>query len=338
MNAPRLDPAHPLAVALAAGRDRYNAQFEAARARLDGLDGADVLVVLAETVAPLADAPEADASALLDALYPLVLDATGRAWIGPGARQPEVGAAWTDALVRCRRHVERDPARMSSALLHALRTLAATPGAQPLRWSARLGALADQAETVDALLDAGAILAWREGLVRLREAAIRVASRLPPRLALLALGVEPDPARLGALPEALPRLRTDPWCTPEAAFEPSRADATPEIRAVCGGFRGFGGPFLRPPTLAASTAGIVASDGDRWFRLHADVFGTAFERIADFEAMDMPGSPSIRSDGRVDWGARRVRLDALAGSPSTAATATTLAVVLPTSHRIALIA
>ena len=333
---PRLDPTHPLARALAAGRERYTVLFEAARARHDGLDGADVLEVLANTVAPIVE--EANARALLDALYPIVLDATGRAWIGPSARQPEVGAAWAVALAGSQRQLAHDPNRLATALLQAIRTLAKASGAQPLRWADRLSELATHADTTDALLDAGAVLAWREGLIRLRSAALRASSRLAPTLALVALGV--DTAHTPAeLMTALGQLEADPWLTPEQAFEPPRARNELAIQAVCGGFRGFDGPFLKPPTLVASSSGIVASDGDRWFRLHADVFGTAFERIRDFDAESTSDdTPRIRSDGVVRWGERSQWFDELANAPSAASTATTLAVVIPNSHRIALIA
>ncbi|GAB5537509.1 MAG: hypothetical protein Rubg2KO_37580 [Rubricoccaceae bacterium] len=340
---PLLDPTHPLAVALAAGRDRYNALFEAARARHDALEGADVLAVLAETVAPLVK--ENTASATLDALYPIVLDATGRAWIGPSARQPEVGGAWTVALAGCRRQLatadlrfEVDPSRVATALLQAIRTLAKTSGAQPLRWADRLADLSELATSTDALLDAGAVLAWREGLVRLRAAALRASSRLDPTLALAALGVDTThtPAELMT---ALGQLEANPWLTPAQAFEPPSARTELAIQAICGGFRGFGGPFLVPPTLVASSSGTVASDGDRWFRLHADVFGTAFERIHDFET-DSTGDDTlgIQPDGRLQWGNWKGTFHELARSMSAASTATTLAVVIPNSHRIALIA
>lgn len=332
----RLDPTHPLAIALAAGRDRYNAMFEAARARHDALEGANVLAVLAETIAPLAD--QDNASTMLDGLYPIVLDATGRAWIGPSARQPEVGAAWRTALAGCRHQLKAEPSRLATALLKALRTLADTPAAQLLRWADRLAGLSELADSTDALLDAGAVLAWREGLVRLRTAALRASSRLNPTLALSALGV--DTSRTPAeLMTALSQLEADPWLTPEQAVEPPGRRAELAVQTVCGGFRGFDGPFLAPPTLVASSRGIVASDGDRWFRLHADVFGTAFERISDFDAESTTEyHPSIQPDGTVWWNGRKQTFLELASAPSAASTATTLAVVIPESHRIALIA
>ncbi|MEO0559897.1 MAG: hypothetical protein AAF170_17140, partial [Bacteroidota bacterium] len=308
----------------------------AARARHDALEGSDVLAVLAETVAPLVE--EDIASSTLDTLYPLVLNGVGRAWIGPSARQPEVGAAWSVALAGCRRQFHAEPSRLATALLKALRTLADTPGAQPLRWAQRLADLSERADSTDALLDAGSVLAWREGFVRIRTAALRASSGLNPTLALAALGVATShtPAELMT---ALDQLEADPWLTPEQAFEPTRPGGELAIQTVCGGFRGFDGPFLTPPTLVASSSGIIASDGDRWFRLHADVFGTAFERISDFDAESTPDDhPSIQPDGTIRWNGQQQMFHELASAPSAASTATTLAVVIPASHRIALIA
>ena len=335
--APRLEPTHPLAVALAADRERYNALFEVARARHDTLDGGDVAAVLAETLAPLVEGDKA--SPVLDALFPFVLDAVGKAHIGPSARQPDIDVAWRQALLGSRRHLERDPARLATAILTALRTLAATPGAQPLRWARRFAELASLAATADELLNAGAVLAWREGLARLRTAALRTSSELPSALALSALGVPDTSGHRDALATALDRLRSNPWRTPEQAFTTPRGDAELALQRVCGGFRGFGGPFLRPPTVVASSSGLIASDGDRWFRLHADVFGTAFERIGDFEAEStVDHAPWIGTSGVVQWGNRQTKINGLAHVMSQAATETTLAAVIPKSHRIALIA
>ena len=332
---PALDPAHPLAIELASDRERYNALFEAARARYDALEGADVLAALG-AAAPAVEGPEA--GRIARALYPVVLGAVGRAQIGPRARQPEVAAAWTQALATCRAHVARDPARVASALLAALGTIGATPGAQPSRWARRLGRLAAGAETTDALLDAGAVLAWREGLARYRAAALGACGRLTRATALAALGVPDTSAHRDGLAMALDRLRADPWCRPEAAFQPD-APRRLAVQAVCGGFVGYGGPFLRPPALAATARGIVASDGEATVRLHADVFGTAFERVGPDDAIARGrGGPRIGRRGIVEWGGQRERFEALAGSERVARSPTTLAVGIPGSHRIALLA
>ncbi|MEM0961728.1 MAG: hypothetical protein AAGK21_04190 [Bacteroidota bacterium] len=331
----RLAPDHPLAVALAADRQRVNAQFEAARARRPGLDGAAVLDALADLVGPLAEEAEVvggeTVGAVLDALVPLVLETVGRGEV----EGTPAGQAWARALHGCRAHVVRSPRRVARALLQAVRRLARTDGADAVRWADRLASLADHAPTAGALLDAGAVLAWREGMARLRTGALRVAASLPPPLALAALGV-PD-APTDALPRVLDSLYADPWLAPVEALR-QRSEATGlQIRAVCGGFAGFGGPFVRPPELATDARGVVATDGDRWWRLHADVFGAAFQRI-DAPGPATPSPVPMLTNGRVSWRGHTADFPQLAGRPGAVATDEMLAVVIPQSHRVAVIA
>ena len=107
---------------------------------------------------------------------------------------------------------------------------------------------------------------------------------------------------------------------------------------MCGGFVGFGGPFARPPQVAADGDGLTATDGAGRWRIVADVFGTAFVRIDGPADPLAGGAVYVGADGRVRWGGRDRVVPGLAGAPSAAASATTAAVVVPDSHRIALLA
>ena len=339
---PRLDPSHPLARALDAHRDGVNAAFETVRQRRGGLDSAAALAVLADGLGPVVEAldrarPEA-VEDVVRALVPVVFDAAAQSRLGLGARIPGIGEAWRTALAGQPDALAAQPARLATAVLHAARTIADTPGADVGRWGERLGAL-PCSPAVDALLNAGAVLAWREGLVRLRPAALEVSARLDAPLALAALGVADTVEHRAGLVEALGRLGADPWLRPDEAFR-DRGRGALVVRTVCGGFAGFDGPFAHPPQVTAEDGDVVASDGTGRWRLVADVFGAAFQRLplGDASAEPGPSGVSIGATGRIRWGDRSATIDALAGAPSAAAGPHTLAVVVPDSHRIALIA
>ena len=339
---PRLDPSHPLARALDADRASANAAFETVRQQRGGLDAAVALAVLADDLGPVVEAldrarPET-VEAVVRALVPVVFDAAAQGRMGPSARMPEVGAAWRTALVGQPDALAAQPARLATALLHAARTIAETPGADVRRWAERFASLPEP-PTVEALLDAGAVLAWREGLVRLRLAALGVCARLYGPLALAALGVEDTEAHRAGLADALGRLGADPWLRPDEAFR-GRGRRALAVRTVCGGFVGFGGPFSCPPEVGTDGDDLVASDGAGRWRLVADVFGTAFHRLPASDAPAQRGLSGVEigAAGRIRWGDRSATLDALAGAVSAAAGDHTLAVVVPDSHHIALIA
>jgi hypothetical protein len=135
--------------------------------------------------------------------------------------------------------------------------------------------VAPLAPAPDDLLAAGQVAGWRSGMAAYRTDALAVAGRLDPALAAAALGMPTD----GWEPAAfLARLRDDPWFDP-AAPAPVEGGG-PRPPAAVGSFRGFGGPFVRPPTLAVVAGRVLATDGDDWFAVFADAFGWAVLRTA----------------------------------------------------------
>jgi hypothetical protein len=121
-----------------------------------------------------------------------------------------------------------------------------------------------------------------------REGALEVAASLDPALVAVVLDV-PAPGD-GDVVTRLARLRADPW------YDPTLGSRRTEPQRV-GGFRGFGGPFVRPP-LVAPAAGplpdplpgpdagpgaggrVVAFDGEGAWYVCADAFGTGLVRAA----------------------------------------------------------
>jgi hypothetical protein len=189
---------------------------------------------------------------------------------------------------------------------------------------------------VPTLLEAGTVCAWRAGLAHLRTGALEVCGRLPPGLARAALGLS-SASDGDYLEELLQELRADPWVQPTSAGKPGTRSL--RIVATVGAFRGFGGLFLRPPLVERAGDDLLVSDGDDHWVLAADVFGTTFRLASAVQVSDAEASPfSLDRQGRVTCAGEKRAFPELRGATSHAANATTLAVTVPLSHVVHLIA
>jgi hypothetical protein len=321
----------PFQTVLSARRDTYNARFRLARHRARSLDPQAFLTHLREVVGPVVDAapnPVPVADALVD--LSLRLATTGRLRpddaIDDGMRRllPEL----VDFLAA-------DPGRLPVAVVNALHHLDASPTGDPTGWIDTMTAVArqlDPATGAPALLDAGAVAAWRHGLAQLRDVALDTARRLPDDLTGTALNTESTVDSL-----LLDQLADDPW------LDPSIADDEPVLLLArrVGGFRGFGGTFHRPPRVSTSHGRWYASDGDGCWQVFADRFGVSLRRLAAPPAEDY-GSGDLRlTRGGVVTDrvtGAMLELPELADATSWAASGTTLAATTPWSHGILFVA
>ena len=334
------------AAALANRRSRFNAQFAEARRWRPNLDGAAFQAHLAEVVAPVVEqaaalAPE-KAEAATEALYDLSLDLMGQELLGPRARSPLLGQGWQRLFPPLAAHLAADPRRFAGALTNALHQLATTPGTRGEAWIAEVLALAPLCGDTPTLLAAAQVAAWRAGLAHYRRSALQVARTLPARVAVAALG-EPEirPPALPQLEAALARLYDDPWLTPAQALNGQTGERHMQLVARVGAFRGFGGLFLAPPKVSGPGGQFLVDDGQGQWLLNADRFGATLHRTpappTGPEAMQQPYY-RLDTRGKVMRGKHSATFPELAGSQSSAADATTLAVTTPLSHVVYLVA
>ncbi|HEU5056302.1 MAG TPA: hypothetical protein VFU21_07245, partial [Kofleriaceae bacterium] len=277
---------------LRAHRGELNARFAMARRRLPALEAGAFGQFLVAAAGPLCEAvPARDASAVAHAAYDAALELCGQRLAGAGARDGRVGDAWSALLVPAAARIAEAPERALAATANALVHLAASPGARPEAWAQRMGELAARA-ALDEWLAAGQVAAWTAGLAHYRASALELADRLPPALALAAVGA-PDASDWA---EVRARLRADPW------HVPARPESGTRVVARVGAFRGFGGLFPVPPTVAGGgDRFLVESDGDLWV-LFADAWGATFHRAGD---QDRPAG-----GGRAPrWRGRRVEIE-----------------------------
>jgi len=330
---------------LLAQRARFNAKFAEAR-HLNPTLSADVfsqqlrtiLAPLIETLAPLAPTRLAE---ITETLYDVLLDLVSRDFFGPLGRYPQLVAGWETLLPRLARPLAEQPRRVAGAITNALYNLSTTPGARPTEWLAHMSELAEYCVEVETLLEVGQIMAWRAGLAHYRLEALELCTRLATRnapLARQALG-------LGHAVDLIPvidRLLENRWLQASAAL----TDVKPtqlKIVAHVGAFRGFGGLFITPPQVVWVEGHFVVSDAEGQWLFTADSYGATFHRVElELALRGTSGTGRFRLDraGQVQAEALKLKqkLPELANATSFAADDTTLAVTVPLSHAVYLVA
>jgi hypothetical protein len=283
----------PAARFLATRREDLNRRFAAARRRWPALDGGRFASLLEETL-PRYGADER----VLFAAYDLALLHTGR---DTASTRPAVRVLLCETLPRLTSFLAASPA-LAGALSNAVERMADEDAS--VRLAHAFAELGPAVETPEALLDAGALAAWRLGEARLRAPALARAGALPPRAVLAALSLASWPD--AAAPLALRALASDGWRRPEEVFsgptlealarEPRRAAslearfesrrASPlswwTVAARVGDFTGFGGVFDAPPLVLDAAAPdrhtFFVTVGDEPWRVVGDCYGCVCRR------------------------------------------------------------
>jgi len=328
-----------LAGALERGRERFNMRFAYARRMRRRLDPAEFGRCLVRYVEPAVAqagrlAPE-QTDAVTEALYDLALELVGLECLGASSRYPLINAAWQDLLPRLAQFLVQDPWRLTAAVSNAVYNLSREPSARTALWLTRMATLSARCASLDQLLTLGQVLAWTCGLAHFRESALLKWQELPEDLALVALGITP---LSGTTKRDLASVLADPWRQPTqvASHKPSLA-----LVGRVGGFRGFGGPFVSPPRAISDGRTIYLCDRESCWALFADCFGATLQRLGPAPSSASPSGTNyfgLTAAGVVTRGVASAKIPELARSSSFAATATTLAVTLPVSHMVQLVA
>ncbi|HEY3818218.1 MAG TPA: hypothetical protein VGL81_13655 [Polyangiaceae bacterium] len=335
----------PLAEALARGRAAYNAR--AAAAKLSPTGDVPALMATLRRLDPIVRAAHARDPAVVDtvvsALFDAALELVPRGFLGPGARSPELEAAWRALLAGSGRMLCADPRRVVAATMNALTTLADCRGARPADWVETMARLSERAGDVEVWLKAGVVAAWRSGLAHARTGALDACARLPAELGAVAMGLDPS-TDVGTMARVVERLRRDPWAWPPHVASARQPPLGVKLVAYVGGFRGFGagGVFIAPPTVGLRDGVFIVTDGERVFELHADFFGATLLPIGPaspgFEPPPGRGAMVLADGGEVRHGEDRRAFPGLVSVTSWASTDLTLVATRPISHRLALVA
>ncbi|MBF0500979.1 MAG: hypothetical protein HQM09_12650 [Candidatus Riflebacteria bacterium] len=334
-----------MAAALRRGRDRYNSRFAYAMAGQKMLDPAVFEVILRETIAPLVEAAHSARPAavdhVLESLFDVALALLGKGLLGPYGRIPGLGERWRMLLESCPAMLVADPGRFASAVANALCRFEGAGNHHGDAWTSTLMRLAPVFSSLDELFDAGRIVAWRLGILDQREPAFRAIERLPGQI--FAKALELDKPSMVTASVLVARLRNDPWLAPADAADQDfdRREKRLCLVRIIGGFRGFGGVFVSPPMVDAVDGAFVATDRETVRELSADRFGHSWRRPVPESLKRSDPQPT----GPWKWKAGELKWEGLVGSfpelaerSSAAAIGSTMAVTLPHSHNVYLLA
>ncbi len=330
-----------LASILTANRARFNTKFAEAKRYRPKLDGEAFADLLRALVAPIVEAVHAaapdQAFAVTDGLYDISLDLLGQDFFGPNSRYPVIVSGWTHFLPKLARHIANDPRAVVGAVTNALYNLSLTPGARPGEWMRAMIALAEHCENIETLLKVGQVCSWKSGMAHYRADALHLCQTLPPALARLTLGLPADDTQ--PLDSALSRLRSDPWHRPTPRSDPPHSTLELRIVARVGAFRGFGGLFIAPPLVFLSDDHFIVTDGEDTWLLTADIYGATFHRTEAQPGDTKNSAPfKINRAGEINGPKDKRTFPELAQFTSAAANQTTLAVTVPYSHAVYLVA
>jgi hypothetical protein len=333
---------HPaLAEVLRADREALNRRFalrQRAGARIDEAAFQEHLrMTVNELVGGVARVRPERVRAALNSLFDVSLDLFAAGLLGPNKKHPHVNAAWHEVLPQALRLLAQDATRVAGCLSNAVDHLAAHASARPSEWINGMRKLSSHCDSLTQWLDAGKVLAWRAGLVQYRLAALRIARTMQWNLAARCFDKLDDETEAD-WHKRLERLEADRWFSPLGG-QAEEAGRSLRIVRTTGGFCGFGGPCQRPPTVSLEGGNLYVIAGNETFQLLADVFGTLWQRVPTFPARsNASGDVSINSRGKVTWDGMSQDFAELVDPSSSACDGQTLAVTLPTSYHVFLLA
>lgn len=330
----------PLADALKDGRKRFNARYAYHRALNRRLDPDVFADHLERVVNPIVDAVyNIDAGAVhpvTEALYDLSLELISRDCLGKNSRYPAVNTLWETFLPGWAVFLIDDPTKFAAAASNAVYNLTLQNGVDELEWMRRMDDVAAECSSLDMFLDAGKIAAWRCGMAHYRESALNVCGNTPDNLVRKLLGLNEEN---GATASEIAAALRDPWLDPVNMGKTHQRKL--KITAIIGGFRGFDGPFIRPPEVFVSNQVLFAHDNEFCWSIHADVFGAILQRFG----ADLPDDLSTNSgpfklnkNGEVTFGGLTKEFAPFKYAASYVSNNDTMALTMPRTHKIILIA
>ena len=326
--------------AIRSDRDALNARFAHRERGGVRIDREAFLRHLRDAVAPLVEQVQAvlpeRARSSVAPLFDVSLDLFSAALLGPEAKSPWVERVWHEVLPAATRLLARDPRQVTGCLCNAAVQIANQRGTRPQHWLDRMRQVAPACQSLQELLQAGAVSAWQAGMVQYRRAALKAVGTLHGPLAATALGL-PESTSPQELSGVVERLTGQKWLKVEAAAQSPPRPTLVRV-ATAGAFSGYGGVLRRPPLVRVEGSRLLVGDGRSQWELLADAYGVWFRKTPETP----PEQPSPRGDagvsvdrqGMIRWKNLSLSQPHLVGVTSQAVSDQTLAVTTATSHHV----
>lgn len=318
---------------LAANREVFNAMFKARKGLNRSLQADDFYEVLSDVVAPVVEAVDGqnlDVTSTVRALFSVALTLTQRSLLGPKSRHEFVARVWQDLLTQIPELVAAHTQDIAIALSNAAYHLGLRTEDIQERWLQTMLEVAQKKPDLASFLDAGIVAAWSAGMAHWRKPALEAWGRLDSTLARTTLLLDVDDS---TPVEILRQHLVHVFQRPAGTEDPSL-----QIVFCTGGFRGFAGPFLAPPKVYASGDRLFALDSTGHHAIFADTFGALLERTTESTPSTATSPFKYESDGTISaFGATR-HFPMLAKASSVASNQDFMAVTLPHSHHVWIIA
>ncbi len=318
---------------LAANREVFNAMFKARKGLNRTLQADDFYEVLGEVVAPVVEAVDRqniDVATTVRTLFSVALTLTQRSLLGPKSRHEFVTRAWRELLTQTPWLVAEHTQDVAIAVSNAAYNLGLRTEDIQERWLQTMLEVAVEKPDLKAFLDAGIVAAWSAGMAHWRKPALEAWGRLDPKLARVTLRLNVD----DSTPiEVLRQHLVHVFQRPAGTDDPSL-----QIVYRTGGFRGFAGPFLAPPKVYASGDRVFAVDSTGHHMIFADAFGALIERTTESTPSATTSPFRYETDGTVRAFGATCHFPMLASASSVASNQDFMAVALPHSHHIWIIA
>lgn len=334
----------PLAEALESGREHFNAQFDHASRVAPRLNPEEFVGLLRRTLALVVEAAhraQAERTGeVVEALYLLSLELLGKGLLGSNSKHPLIEEAWRRLLPAAPLLLAQWPTRFAGAITNAVYNLSSVQPGAAAKWIEHMERIGKECQTLDEYRHVGEVMAWRSGMAHYRAEALKLCAHLPDHLARLALGL-PEGEGASRAVEILEEFRNDPWRQPAVVRHDAKKQRRLRTVAMLGAFRGFGGQFIAPPRVTVADGVFLACDAESCWTVHADVFGATLLRSgveAPAPSKSSTGKFRIDPKGEVRIAEYREVFSILSGASSFAADEHTLAVTIPHSHSVYLVA
>lgn len=317
-------------------RRSFNAQFAQARQMAPGLDGDDFSLHLREVVAPIVAACDLTSSErtheVVEVLYELSLQLMSKGLLGHNARNPLLQKAWTQLLPHLANQIVRSPRRVVGSVCNAVVTLSQTPKVRTESWMQLMRETTKNCDDVETFLRVGRVAAWRCGLSHAREIALRDGRELPPEVVRHLFGLSPKTTS-EQLNQMWVNLQNDVWISPQEATISSTRSSGLKLAAQVGDFRGFGGTFQSLLRVTTKDGAFLVSDKTQTWRIFADVFGATLVSARGESVIESNYFATVPQ-----WNRVLEIFPEAQRALAVAADETTIAVTVPTSHRVWLFA